>query len=1126
MKFFSILICFFISIISLNAQFAERTNLSSNLAVPKTMDIGDMDGDGKKDILISEQGMINTQTGEFISDGGLTWFKNNGDNTFLEDTIVVSNTHFIEAALIDWDGDGDKDIYGRNSGGKHIYYNQGGGEFTESFLELSDDIDGFRLYDIDNDGDSDMTIQSDGLYYIFIDNGQGFPNDITSLPSYSAMRSSGNFIINSFFGDIDADGDFDIFAPAVPLLGGVPSHWIWLEQTSEGDFTEHMISEYSEESELYLEDLDADGDVDLVCQCNQGSIEFFENDGAGNFASPVYLLTPIPNNTDTEVILVEDIDLDGKPDILYSDFTNSKTVWHRQLDNSVFGGPIILPGSSEFYGAKVGQFTDIDDDGDGDFIYYAWSSAYLFENKFIGEGLNIYGLAFHDENENGIREINENFLTDIPVRLEEGEELIYEGIGSFNFNVQANSSYSVSCMPYSGWELTTPAPLIVTTTDTLLEPERNFGLKAISNDKQLELNITSAATRCGFTVPFWLSVKNTGFSNESGTVELTIDDLSTFQNAVPAPSTINGNVLSWNFEDLPPTQFERIRIELLMANADFIGEYVQFLASGIIDDDIESNVFTDVYDSQINCAYDPNDKSNTPNYPADYTLMGDTIDYVIRFQNTGTDTAFTVRLEDIIDENLDLSSLKVISSSHDYDLLIRSDRTMVITFEDILLPDSTTNLSESQGFFKYSLTHNENLEESTLIRNKANIYFDFNENIETNEVKNRMVTQYPLYFLPEPSCGDSLNGSIEAVPFFFYQDSSFFNFEWSTGDTTFIIDNLSPGTYSLTVTEPTGDTIFIGESTVESIDFSFTTEFNSTLGNFNIGSATVINEDTNPPYSYLWNTEPPQETQTVTNLGEGIYSVTVTDGSGCQNTSNVNISEESIEYQLMHPTCFDRMDGSLSIETEFAPLDFSWNTGETNAQINNLGSGEYTLSLSTPSFPNLFDTLFILESPDEILLEITSVPSQNNLDNGTATVAVTGGVEPYTFIWNTIPPQTTATADNLTMGDYSVVVTDGNNCLAEIMTTVEGIVNTENYNSKPYSIYPNPISNSEKLNFVFPEEGDYKIKFLDFMGHLIESYTLEGQTSTVVEIGYLQTGIYTVSIENKAGISLKKIIVL
>ena len=134
-------------------------------------------------------------------------------------------------------------------------------------------------------------------------------------------------------------------------------------------------------------------------------------------------------------------------------------------------------------------------------------------------------------------------------------------------------------------------------------------------------------------------------------------------------------------------------------------------------------------------SYDPNDKAGYPiGYGAEHFIeRGQDIEYLIRFQNTGTAPAFTVRIEDVIDLSLDLLSLRPGVSSHPYAFSLANDGTAEFLFENINLPDSTSNESGSHGFVKFRISQTADLSLGTEIRNKAAIFFDFNDPIITNE---------------------------------------------------------------------------------------------------------------------------------------------------------------------------------------------------------------------------------------------------------------------------------------------------------------------------------------------------------------------------------------------------------
>ncbi len=143
-------------------------------------------------------------------------------------------------------------------------------------------------------------------------------------------------------------------------------------------------------------------------------------------------------------------------------------------------------------------------------------------------------------------------------------------------------------------------------------------------------------------------------------------------------------------------------------------------------------------------AFDPNDKRAVPvGYGDDHNILPETpLEYTIRFQNTGTDTAFTVVLRDTLAASLDLATLRLGAASHDYTFALDSSGTLEIDFLDIMLPDSNVNLAASQGFITYTIAPRAGLPLQTRIENTAAIYFDFNDPIITNTTFHTIDTNF------------------------------------------------------------------------------------------------------------------------------------------------------------------------------------------------------------------------------------------------------------------------------------------------------------------------------------------------------------------------------------------------
>jgi uncharacterized repeat protein (TIGR01451 family) len=157
-----------------------------------------------------------------------------------------------------------------------------------------------------------------------------------------------------------------------------------------------------------------------------------------------------------------------------------------------------------------------------------------------------------------------------------------------------------------------------------------------------------------------------------------------------------------------------------------------FFTQWSFDDDPEP--FTDV-DCQANTgSFDPNDKQGFPTGLGDEHLIepGQDIEYLIRFQNTGTDTAFKVTVVDVLPPELDLATVRPGASSHPYTYGVIPEGWLTFTFDNIQLPDSTTNEAASHGFIRFRASQRPGLGWGNVIANTALIYFDFNAPVQTN----------------------------------------------------------------------------------------------------------------------------------------------------------------------------------------------------------------------------------------------------------------------------------------------------------------------------------------------------------------------------------------------------------
>lgn len=149
----------------------------------------------------------------------------------------------------------------------------------------------------------------------------------------------------------------------------------------------------------------------------------------------------------------------------------------------------------------------------------------------------------------------------------------------------------------------------------------------------------------------------------------------------------------------------------------------------------DEDPWLDVFCLESTNSYDPNDKQGFPiGYGDEHYLKQNTdIEYMIRFQNTGTAPAINVEIRDTIPVQwLDPTSLRPGASSHPYDWDIEGNGVVVFRFQNINLPDSNADWAASQGFAKFRVAQRKDIPIGTVIENKAHIYFDFNAPVVTN----------------------------------------------------------------------------------------------------------------------------------------------------------------------------------------------------------------------------------------------------------------------------------------------------------------------------------------------------------------------------------------------------------
>lgn len=173
------------------------------------------------------------------------------------------------------------------------------------------------------------------------------------------------------------------------------------------------------------------------------------------------------------------------------------------------------------------------------------------------------------------------------------------------------------------------------------------------------------------------------------------------------------------------------------------------------------------YNCMVNTgSFDPNDKTGFPLGVSTKHFIepNQDLDYLIRFQNTGTDTAFKVVIQDILDKNLDASTLRLGVSSHTYTTQWKGKDTLSFIFDNILLPDSFRNEAKSHGFVRFKIAQKQDLPIGTILKNQAGIYFDFNEAVITNTTFHTVGKDFIPSIVSNINKLDALNYNVSIAP--------------------------------------------------------------------------------------------------------------------------------------------------------------------------------------------------------------------------------------------------------------------------------------------------------------------------------------------------------------------------
>lgn len=591
--------------------------------------------------------------------------------------------------------------------------------------------------------------------------------------------------------------------------------------------------------------------------------------------------------------------------------------------------------------------------------------------------VTISGQVYHDVNGNCMADSGEVGLSGILLNFTPGGMVLTDSNGYYSFLADTGLTTVNVLSSYFSGAVCPDSQNVSSNMFGSSFSSISFGIDTILF-QDLAINLYSGPAIWNGQVKYTLIAFNNGTLPTSGaTKTLTYPAGLIPSNFYPTPSAIDtvNNIITWNTGFFAPSQFTQcwayfaLDSTLNLNDSLFASASIDILGNEV---DTLNNFAVDT--ALVVGSYDPNDKQVSPAGLKEQGFIlptTSTLDYTIRFQNTGNYPASYVVLRDTLSEYLDLAQYRTLGFSHPFALTVEEDSIMVFTFANINLPDSMSDPLGSQGFVEFELGLEAGLSVGTTIENSAAIYFDFNPPIFTNTVLNTIYTQPDVELTEQPlyCIGDPIFANLIAL------GKPPYTFDWNFGgpstttDTTDVTLIFQSGWYVVTVTDDFGfsdtDSVLVNPEPGIFADFEW-----ELTGN---GFEVAFTDSSENGASYFWDfgngdTSTLQNPVVVyTQTGEYIVKFAVTNICGTDtNTQTIQIYNDAIDTWPFEPISV-RPNPSTGISIVTMPYSGVWTVrindlhgrealthklvGKTySTELSDLPAGIYIIEVSNGEF--------------------------------------------------------------------------------------------------------------------------------------------------------------------------------
>ncbi|MBL31468.1 MAG: hypothetical protein CMP62_01910 [Flavobacteriales bacterium] len=467
----------------------------------------------------------------------------------------------------------------------------------------------------------------------------------------------------------------------------------------------------------------------------------------------------------------------------------------------------------------------------------------------------------------------------------------------------------------------------------------------------------------------------------------------------------------------------------------------------------------------------------------------------------------------------------IINDPDSLEISIESATDFLLCFGDTIgsIDIAVSGGTLDSGSYTYSWSNGETTEDIIGLTSGTYTVIVTDDNDCSDTLVYEIESPDPFVFtelITDVSCNGFSDGAIDLEVTGGTPDGGPYTYSWSNGETTEDIGGLSPGVYTVVVTDVNlcvdSASYIIDELNPLDISLDYAPDslacFGDTIGSIEI---TVSGGTGIGTYTYLWDTDDASTSEDLIGvLSAGTYTVIVTDENLCSDSLTVVIpgpDELQLIATVSDASCNGIADGSIDLTVIGGTPDytFDWSNGATTEDINDLGPGTYTVIVTDENLCS--DSLSVpVEEPDvfELTSVFTSLASCCNVCDGSVEINLTGGTPPYTIIGDTT---------NLCIGLDTVQVVDFAGCILDVPFEIETDYCIDFTLAAEAECPPNlTIIGLDGLTAYGGEE-PYTYEWLDPDGNQITIGTDVDGDGAEAQILVGEAGIYTVIVTDSGG---------